>query len=111
MASHEESLKKVEPKEQIQQNDVSSGGSGVNIDRTKILALVEQRKEKLESIKQYIPLKTYNALREKLSGEAAALTEKIQQKQRQIQSDSQEQALPKVFFEQRFLKPKAIKIN
>ena len=111
MTAHEESLKKVEPKEQPQKTDGNPGGSGINIDRTKILALVEQRKKKLESIKQFIPLKTYNALREKLSGEAAGLNQKIQQKQRQIQSDNQEQALPKVFFEQKFLKPKAIKIN
>ena|SRR5579883_2327445 len=106
----EEGLKKIEPKEQ-QNGDLPKTQGVIAPDRKKIGGIIKLRKEKLEKIKLLIPLKTYNSLLEKLNQEEAQLDKKLVAREKQLEKDNQAQALPKVFFEQKFLKPKNIRIN
>lgn len=74
---------------------------------------ITQRRQKLESIKSFISLKTYNLILEKLESEEktfAAQLQKIDALRKQ-QSMEQQQSLPKTFFEQEYLNPKSIRIE
>lgn len=108
----EENLKKIEPKEEGNTGSGSASSTGLfQPDRKKITAQIKTRREKLEKIRPQIPLKTYHSLLEKLSNEEMALKKKLSAKEFQIQQENREQALPKIFFEQKPLKPKAIRIE
>jgi len=106
----EENLKKIEPKEENAGEQLRPAQSAPAPDRKKMAALIAGRKSKLETIKPHIPLKTYHALQEKLAAEATLLETRLEAKEQQVRKESREQALPKVFFEQKFLKPKNIRI-
>jgi|GEM_PF-3806488 len=108
---HEEALKKIEPKQDSEQSGQNQAQALFLPDRKKIEQLIARRQDKLEQIKSYIPLKTYNALREKLALEQQQIAQKIDSKERQIKQNSRAQTLSKVFFEQRPLKTKTIRIN
>ncbi len=71
------------------------------------------RREKLEKIKPFIPLKTYHLILEKLEFEEQQAAKQDLQKERRRRKTEMEQsqALPKVFFEQEFLTPKIIRID
>lgn len=75
--------------------------------------LIAQRRQKLESIKAFISLKTYNLILEKIENEEKSLTAQLQKAEalRKQQNAEQMQSLPKAFFEQEFLNPKAIRIE
>ena len=76
-----------------------------------MLNLISKRKHKLEQIKNYISLKTYHLINEKLEAEERLVLTSMQIKEKEQQKREQPQSMPKVFFEQKFLKPRLIRIN
>ena len=73
-------------------------------------ALAERRVQ-LESIKQFIPLKTYNAITEKLDAETASAERAAQQRSAATARDQVPQAMPRGLFEERHMPPKTIRID
>lgn len=80
-------------------------------DRQKIAEKIKQRKEMLESIKEFIPLKTYHLIEEKLEYEKQKIENKVSVKERDLLAQSLPQKLPKGLFEQRHLRLKSIRID
>ena len=80
-------------------------------DRKRIEAQIRSRQEKLEKIKNFISLKTYNFLLEKLQKEQQLLAEKLAIKEKHIEKENEFSAMPKVFFELKSLKPKNIRAD
>lgn len=74
-------------------------------------ALIDSRRQKLEKIKEFISLKTYHIIDEKLHREIKALSDHAKAKKQLASAELKEQNMPKVFFEQKFLRPKLIRIN
>ena len=74
-------------------------------------AVILARFEKLEKIKGYISLKTYDWISDKLKLEKLFLESKAIEKEMQTAQENLPQALPKIFFELKSLKPKNIRIN
>jgi len=105
----EELLKEPEQKQENTDQHVDSNQTGFDADKYK--RLIKIRLEKLESIKPFIPLKTYNLIAEKLNFENQALNKTITVKQQQEQIQNQDQSLPKAFFELHLMKPKSIRID
>lgn len=75
--------------------------------------IIKQRREKLEKIKPLVPLKTYNLLEEKIENEERAFSSHLRQKETEdFKTEAEKsQALPKAFFEQKFLNTKTIRID
>lgn len=83
----------------------------VDLDQTRIQTIVKNRFEKLERIKPHIPLKTYHLILEKLSAERERFQKFFEFKTKEKVRSEIPQSLPKQYFEQRFLKPKVIRID
>ncbi|MEK7651962.1 MAG: hypothetical protein AAB351_02025 [Patescibacteria group bacterium] len=107
--TQEELLKEPEQKQENSNEHVEAQSS--SFDANKYQRLIKIRLEKLESIKQFIPLKTYNLISEKLHSESQTLNKTITVKQKQAQIQNQEQSLPKAFFELQLMKPRTIRID
>jgi hypothetical protein len=106
----EEKIKKVENKDEpLRIVDFSE--SVAKPDRALISAKIKARREKLEKIKSFIPLKTYNQISEKLQAEEEALAKKLAAREKQAEKENEFSILPKIFFEQKYLKPKGIRID
>ncbi len=105
----EEHLKEPEQKQENTEQHVDPNPT--LFDAEKYRRLVKIRLEKLESIKPFIPLKTYNLIAEKLNLESQALKKTITAKEQQAHIQNQEQSLPKAFFELHLMKPRSIRID
>jgi hypothetical protein len=80
-------------------------------DAKAILALIKKRYEKLEKIKDNIPLKTYSSVLEKLHREEKDTTATLSKKNVEVAKENRPQALPKAFFEEVTMKAKVIRID
>lgn len=83
----------------------------IDLDQARIQAVVKSRADKLEKIKPHIPLKTYHLILEKLSAERQRFQKFFEFKSKEKVRSELPQSLPKQYFEQRFLKPKVIRID
>lgn len=70
-----------------------------------------QRKKQLSRVKNYIPLKTYHLLEEKVQSEEKQLLARLGFEEKKQAERDLPQTMPKIFFEQRYLKPRTIRID
>lgn len=105
----QELLRKPEEKKQKPLNEDLA--APLTFDHEKFSKLIALRREKLESIKAIIPLKTYHLIQEKIEQEQVHLEKLITGKKQEIARKQQVGLLSKAFFELRTLKPKSIRIN
>lgn len=92
---------------QEQQNTASSPSR-----EDHLRAALNGRFSKLENIKTEIPTKTYLLVLEKLKNEEAELNALFQkEKAQKAEREKVTQALPKAYFEQRYLRIKEIRID
>jgi len=110
MQAKQEKINKVEAKEK-EFEVLEFPGAEILPDRKRIQAQINSRKQKLEKIKSFLALKTYNLLSEKLQREEDLLAQKLSAKEKQVQKENEFSPMPKIFFEQKSLKPKAIRIE
>ena len=103
-----EKLKNIEEKDYT---PLSSFDHASTFDYTKIKGIIQSRKEKLLKIKEYISLKTFHYLEDKISREMKMLESRAKQKAKESEEINRQQALPKAFFEKRQLKSKVIRID
>jgi len=106
---NEELLKQPEIKEE--HNNEEQTPSPISLDQNRIQALIKIRQEKLQAVRSFISLKLFDHITVKLKEEAQRLTSQLTEKKKEIAKQSREQALPKSFFEQRFMKIKSIRID
>lgn len=104
-----EVLKKIEERGFSTQE--SDDGSFSLPDRKSIIAKIKQRREKLEKIKQFISLKLYHQIADKLIHEESLIDQKLEEKEKEIVIKNTPQSLPKTFFEQKHLPAKTIRIE
>ncbi len=105
----EELLKQPETRDEAQPEQTA--GSPVSFNYDRVRALIKLRREKLESIKNFINLKIYNFIADKIESEEQRLDAAIVQKKSETAKQNQTQALPKAFFEQAYLKIRNIRID
>ena len=76
------------------------------------MVTTQARREQLEKIKQFIPLKTYTAIAERLEAEAARALRTVRAFSRAEQcARNAPQVLPREFFEERSLPVRSVRIN
>ena len=105
----EELLRK--PEEKKQKPLAEDLPTGLAFDYEKFHKLIALRREKLESIKALIPLKTYHLVQEKIEQEQAHLDKLVAGKKQEIARKQEVGVLPKAFFELHLLKTKSIRID
>jgi hypothetical protein len=103
-----EKLKNIEEKDYT---PLSSFDHATTFDYAKIKGIIEQRVEKLAMIKDFISLKTYHFLEDKVAQEMKILESRAKQKAVESEESNKQQALPKAFFEKRTLRAKSIRID
>ncbi len=106
---HEELLKQPEIKDE--KNAEEQTPSPISLDQNRIQALIKIRLEKLQAVRSFISLKLFDQISAKLKEESVRLTSQLTEKKKEIAKQNREQALPKSFFEQRFMKIKSIRID
>ncbi len=80
-------------------------------DAKKIFEEIKARFAKLEKIKNYIPLKTYNLIFDRLKKEEKEIQDRLTKKSVEVAKENKPQILPKAFFEESLMKVKSIRIE
>ncbi len=104
-----EILKEPETRDEAQKQLPTNQPAGVAFERIK--NLIRLRRERLQSIRKLIALKSANLIEEKIDAEEQLLNDLMNQKKKEVARQNVKQSLPKEFFEQHYLKMKAIRID
>jgi hypothetical protein len=107
--TQEELLKQPETRDDNPQDQITESPVSLNFDRVK--SLIQIRRQKLESVKSFIALKTHNLIADKIDREEKLLQATINLKKTEVAKQNVSQSLPKAFFEQGYMKIKNIRID